>query len=132
MSCLGARCSCPGGISLQKIYSDRVVEDHDLLVKYGSRGGGLTTESKKKHISGTVGHYLIAHHNVNEEGHSNFTCHENVTPQNFPGRTYATTTKVGRPSVSDPRTAQALMYDVPYKGQQRAFHDNVAICCIQR
>lgn len=110
-----------------------VVEDHGLLVEYGSRAGGLTAESKKRHIGGSVDHYLVAHHRgANDDGQSGFTWNKEVTPQNFADRAMATASVVDASIDLTRRTASPLMSDVPYKGTHRAFHDNVARFAIQR
>lgn len=108
-----------------------VVEDNGLVVEYGSRGGGFNAEYKKKHLAGSLDFYLVAHHSTtNKDGQSEFKCNTQVTPQNFPGR--ATATQPGSSASGTPRSTQALMYDVPYRGSTRAFHNNVANFGIQR
>ncbi|CAM9253920.1 unnamed protein product, partial [Ascophyllum nodosum] len=61
------------------------VEDHGLVIEYGSRAGGLTAEIKKNNISGALDFCLVAHHGrLNTSGGLDFVCNKDVTPQNFP------------------------------------------------
>lgn len=108
------------------------VEDHGLVVEYGSRAGGLTAATKKKNIAGSVDFYIVAHHNTTQkDGSLDFTCNMGVTPENFSGRLTATT-GLSRASDVTRRCTEVVMHDVPYKGTQRAFHNNVARFATQR
>lgn len=110
-----------------------VVEDQGLVVEYGSRGGGLTAESKKKYIGGTFDLYIVAHHNdVNDSGGLTFTCNETVTPQSFTGRLTAGSSDGSSWSASGRRTPSPIMTDVPHKGGSRGYHDNVVRFAILR
>ncbi|CAN0259142.1 unnamed protein product [Ectocarpus sp. 6 AP-2014] len=111
-----------------------VVEDHGLVVEYGSRGGGLTAESKKKFIGGALDHYIVAHHNgCGDGGGMNFTCNDTVTPQSFTGRLSAGSSDGSTWSTaSGRRIPSPLMGDVPHKGVTRGYHDNVVQFAIQR
>ncbi|CAM9761847.1 unnamed protein product, partial [Ectocarpus sp. 8 AP-2014] len=111
-----------------------VVEDHGLVVEYGSRVGGLTAESKKKFIGGALDHYIVAHHNASGDGGvMNFTCNDTVTPQSFTGRLSVGSRDPSTWSTaSDRRIPSPLMGDVPHKGVSRGYHDNVAKFAIQR
>ncbi|CAM9873237.1 unnamed protein product [Pylaiella littoralis] len=67
-----------------------VVEDSGIIVEYGSRGGGLTAQHKKKYIPGGVDTYIVAHANTKTtNGTLEFTCNEEVTCQNFRDRVRA-------------------------------------------
>ncbi|CAM9554090.1 unnamed protein product [Ectocarpus fasciculatus] len=111
-----------------------VVEDHGLVIEYGSRGGGLTAESKKKFIGGALDHYIVAHHaGSGDGGGMNFTCNDTVTPQSFPGRLLAGSSDGSTWSTaSGRRIPSPLMGDVPHKGVTRGFHDNVVQFAVQR
>ncbi|CAN0243134.1 unnamed protein product, partial [Ectocarpus sp. 4 AP-2014] len=120
---------------LQQSGLGMVVEDQGLVVEYGSRGGGLTAEGKKKYIGGTLDHYIVAHHNdVNDSGGLTFTCNETVTPQSFPGRLTAGLRDgtSWSSTASGKRTASPLMSDVPHKGSAIGYHDNVVRFAILR
>ena len=109
-----------------------VVEDHGLVIEYGSRAGGLTAEIKKNNISGALDFCLVAHHGrLNTSGGIDFICNKDVTPQNFPGRVTAMA-NVGATSSSAKRISSPMMSDVPHKGSTRGFHDNVVRFAIQR
>lgn len=112
-----------------------MVEDQGLVVEYGSRGGGLAAEGKKKYIDGTLDHYIVAHHNdVNDSGGLTFTCNDTVTPQSFPGRLtagYSDETSWSS-TTSGKRTPSPLVSDVPHKGSSRGYHDNVVRFAILR
>lgn len=111
-----------------------VVEDHGLVIEYGSRGGGLTAESKKKFIGGALDHYIVAHHaGSGDGGGMNFTCNDTVTPQSFPGRLLAGSSDGSTWSTaSGRRIPSPLMGDVPHKGVTGGFHDNVVQFAVQR
>lgn len=98
------------------------LEQHGLVVEYGTRGGGLVSPKKALHLSTGVDHFLVAHRQGDD-----FTCNESVLPQKFPGMLR---TSEGRP---EPNTAAAsVMTAVPYLGAKRRFSDNVANWAIQR
>ena len=108
------------------------VEDHGLVIEYGSRAGGLTAEIKKNSISGALDFCLVAHHGrLNTSGGLDFVCNKDVTPQNFPGRVTAMA-NVGATSSGAKRISSPIMSDVPHKGSTRGFHDNVVRFAIQR
>ncbi|CAN0003923.1 unnamed protein product, partial [Ascophyllum nodosum] len=91
-----------------------VVEDHGLVIEYGSRAGGLTTEIKKNNISGALDFCLVAHHGrLNTSGGIDLICNKDVTPQNFPGRVTAMA-NVGATSSSAKRISSPMMSDVPH------------------
>ena len=110
-----------------------VVEDHGLVIEYGSRAGGLTTEIKKNNISGALDFCLVAHHGrLNTSGGIDLICNnKDVTPQNFSGGVTAMA-NVGATSSSAKRISSPMMSDVPHKGSTRGFHDNVVRFAIQR
>ena len=108
------------------------VEDHGLVIEYGSKAGGLTAEIKKNNISGALDFCLVAHHGrLNTSGGLDFVCNKDVTPQNFPGMVTAMA-NVGATSSGAKRISSPIMSDVPHKGSTRGFHDNVVRFAIQR
>ncbi|CAM9443066.1 unnamed protein product, partial [Ectocarpus fasciculatus] len=108
--------------SLRQVEMKLTLEQHGLVVEYGTRGGGLVSPKKALHLSTGVDHFLVAHRQGDD-----FTCNESVLPQKFPGMLR---TSEGRP---EPNTAAAsVMTAVPYLGAKRRFPDNVANWAIQR
>lgn len=98
------------------------LEQHGLVVEYGSRGGGQVSPRKALHLSTGVDHFLIAQRKGDD-----FTCNEKVIPQHFDGM-QRTSTERREPNVA----AASVMTEVHYLGAQKRFPDNVAVWAIQR
>ena len=108
--------------SLRQMEVKLTLEDHGLVVEYGSRGGGQVSLKKALHLSTGVEHFLIAHRRGDD-----FTCDGEVMPQDFPGRIR---TSEGLRETNP--CAASLMTAVPYLGKQKRFPDNVATWAVQR
>lgn len=109
--------------SLRQVEVKLTLEEHGLVVEYGTRGGGLVSPKKALHLATGVDHFLVAHRKGDE-----FTCHEAQLPQKFDGRI-----RTGKdlPPTPNP-SAASVMTEVPYLGKTKRFHDNVAAWAVQR
>lgn len=111
-----------GEDSLRQVEVKLTLEQHGLVVEYGTRGGGQISPKRAMHLATGVDHFIIGHRKGDD-----FTCNEKVMPQKFDGMLR---TIQGR---HDPNVAAAsVMNAVPYLGAQKRFSDNVAIWAIQR
>ena len=108
--------------SLRQVEVKLTLEDHGLVVEYGSRGGGQVSLKKALHLSTGVDHFLIAHRRGDD-----FTCDGEVMPQDFAGRIRASE---GLRETNP--CAASVMTEVPYLGKQKRFPDNVATWAVQR
>ena len=108
--------------SLRHVELQLTLEQHGLVVEYGSRGGGLVSPKKALHLATGVDHFLIAHRKGDD-----FTCHDKVLPQDFDGRE-----RTSRERREANVAAASVMTEVPYLGAVKRFSDNVAVWAIQR
>ncbi|CAB1097176.1 unnamed protein product [Ectocarpus sp. CCAP 1310/34] len=108
--------------SMRQVEMKLTLEQHGLVVEYGTRGGGQVSPKKALHLTTGVDYLLIAHRQGDD-----FTYNDKVIPQKFDG---CQRTDEGRHT---PNTAAAsVMNGVPYVGAKKRLSDNVAVWAIQR